>query len=211
MTHGPVIHIVDDDESFRTAVSRLLRSAGHEVRLYPTAGDFLLADPGRRSGCVLLDIRMPGPSGLDLQTAILSQADPLPVIFLTGFGDVPTTVRALKAGAVDFLTKPIERESLLRAIHAALARDAEQRMIRIQLRGWRAGFNLLTPREVEVFNRVVAGKPNKAIAAELGTAERTVKAHRARVMQKMHVNSLAELVHVADQLNAAPRQSQPSA
>jgi len=205
MTLGPVIHIVDDDESFRTAVSRLLRSAGHEVRLYPTAVDFLLADRGNHPGCVLLDGRMPGLSGLDLQTGILSHNDPLPVIFLTGFGDVPTTVRALKAGAVDFLTKPVQREDLFRAIDAALVRDAEHRIMRGQMRTWRDSYSQLTAREVQVFDRVVAGKPNKIIAAELGAAERTVKAHRARVMQKMRVSSLAELVRAADKLSTANR------
>jgi FixJ family two-component response regulator len=195
--------MVDDDAAFQTAVSRLLRASGYEVRTYSNAGDFLLGchDP---TGCILLDVRMPGPSGLDLQEALARQRDPLPIIFLSGHGDIASSVRAIKAGAVDFLTKPVDRHALLNAIKNALARDQENRTARAELRNRRANYEALTLRERQVLEGVVAGKLNKEIAAELGTAERTVKAHRAQVMEKMQVASLAELVRVADQLRASP-------
>ena len=200
MQRGPVIHIVDDDEPFRVAISRLLRAAGFEVRGYANVGDFLLADTAQAPGCIVLDLRMPGPSGLDLQRALAARRDGLPIIFLTGYGDIPTTVRAIKAGAVDFLTKPVKREQLLEAIQKALAQQAQVQVVQGQLRQWRECYERLTARELEVFERVVAGKMNKEIASELGTAERTIKAHRAQVMEKMQANSVAELVHMADQL-----------
>jgi FixJ family two-component response regulator len=196
----PVIHVVDDDESLRTAVSRLLRAAGHTVQIHTSVGAFLLTRPGSAPGCVVLDIRMPGPSGLDLQDTFQQQRDSLPIIFLTGHGDIPLSVRAMKMGAVDFLTKPVKREVLLGAVQLALARDAESRSGRERSRQWQEQYAALTPREREVFERVVAGKMNKEIAAELGTAERTVKAHRAQVMKKMHATSIAELVRAAENL-----------
>jgi FixJ family two-component response regulator len=198
----PIVHVVDDDESFRTAVTRLLRAAGHEVRSHASAGEFLLSLPVNRPGCVVLDVRMPGPSGLDLQEAFGRLSEALPIIFLTGHGDIPMTVRAMKAGAVDFLTKPVQRQVLLNAVRNALARDQESRRAREQDATLRARRETLTPREHSVFTLVVAGKANKEIAAELGTSERTVKAHRAQVMAKMQVTSLAELVHIADRLQA---------
>ena len=209
MQQGPIIHVVDDDESFRTALVRLLRAANYEVRTYANAGDFLLRPPEAAPGCILLDVRMPGPSGLTLQEALAAQPEPLPVIFLSGHGDVPTAVRAMKSGAVDFLTKPVERKALLEAIERALARDAQARAARQRLRVWRNRYNGLTAREVEIFERVVSGKMNKEIADELGAAERTIKAHRANVMEKMEAGSVAELVQIAEALHAnasaAPR------
>jgi FixJ family two-component response regulator len=199
----PTIHVVDDDDSFRTAVVRLLRAAGYEVRGYRSAGEFLLANAGNTRGCVVLDVRMPGPSGLDLQEAFNERDDALPIIFLTGHGDIPMSVRAMKAGAVDFLTKPVEREALLTAVRNAPARDADNRAVRTRANALHSCYDTLTPRERAVFALVVAGKLNKHIAAELGISERTVKAHRAQVMEKMHVTSLAELVHIAEQLKAA--------
>jgi RNA polymerase sigma factor (sigma-70 family) len=199
----PVVHVVDDDDSLRKAVTRLLNAAGYDVRAYSSAGEFALAIRDNRRGCVLLDVRMPGPSGLDLQEALAREDEPLPVIFLTAHGDVPTSVRAMKAGAVDFLTKPIKRDVLLNAVRTALARDARLHTSHEQLRDLRMRFEKLTPRERNVFELVVAGRLNKQIAAELGMAERTVKAHRAQVMAKMQVTSLAELVHVADRLHSA--------
>jgi FixJ family two-component response regulator len=196
----PIVHVVDDDDSLRKAVTRLLRAAGYDVRAYASAGDFALATRDNRRGCVLLDVRMPGPSGLDLQESLAREDEPLPVIFLTGHGDVPTSVRAMKAGAVDFLTKPIKRDVLLSAVRAALARDMRVHTSREQLRDLRARFAKLTPREREVFDLVVEGRLNKQIAAELGMAERTVKAHRGQVMSKMRATSVAELVHLADQM-----------
>jgi FixJ family two-component response regulator len=201
---GPIVHVVDDDDSVRTAVQRLLQAAGYEARGYASAGEFLLGRSDRDApGCVVLDVRMPGPSGLDLQEALARLEVPVPIVFLTGHGDIPTSVRAMKAGAVDFLTKPVSRDALLAAVRSALARDAETRAARARVQAWHSRYASLTPREREVFAGVVAGKLNKQIAAELGTAERTVKAHRAQVMEKMQVASLAELVHVAEQLHAA--------
>jgi FixJ family two-component response regulator len=207
----PVIHLVDDDESFRKAVSRLLQAAGYLVQTYATAGEFLLARFGDAHGCVLLDIRMPGLNGLDLQETLAKHEVQLPVIFLTGHGNIPMSVRAMKAGAVDFLTKPVKRETLLPAIQAALAKDTECRAAREESRKWRTLFEGLTAREREVFERVVTGRLNKQIAAELGTAERTVKAHRAHIMEKMHAQSLAHLVHIAGQLRAKPASPGPRA
>jgi FixJ family two-component response regulator len=203
----PCIHVVDDDDSFRAAVMRLLRTAGYEVLGYPSAGAFLLGEQGTAPGCVVLDVNMPGPSGLDLQAAFAARADALPIIFLTGRGDIPMSVRAMKAGAVDFLTKPVQPEALLSAVRSALAKDAENRAAQGKASALHARYETLTPRERAVFALVVAGKLNKHVATELGISERTVKAHRAGVMEKLHVTSLAELVHVAEQLQiVAPRQ-----
>jgi RNA polymerase sigma factor (sigma-70 family) len=198
----PIVHVVDDDDSSRTAVTRLLRAAGYEVRSHASAGEFLLARQSNTPGCIVLDVQMPGPSGLDLQEALGKRDDTLPIIFLTGHGDVPMSVRAMKAGAVDFLTKPVQRPALFAAVRSALARDGEGRRAREQEGTLRARLETLTPRERAVFRLVVAGRLNKEIAAELGTSERTVKAHRAQVMEKMGVSSLAELVHLADRLPA---------
>jgi len=200
---GPIVHVVDDDDSVRTAVVRLLQAAGYEARGYASAGEFLLGRSDRNApGCVVLDVRLPGPSGLDLQEALARLEVPLPIVFLTGHGDIPMSVRAMKAGAVDFLTKPVSREALLAAVRVAVARDADTRAAREGLRGLRARYDSLTPREREVFAGIVAGRLNKQIAADLGTAERTIKAHRAHVMEKMDVASVAELVRIAGQLSA---------
>jgi FixJ family two-component response regulator len=202
MQRAPIIHVVDDDESFQTAIARLLRAAGYDVRIYANVGNFLLARLDEAPGCILLDVRMPGFNGLDLQEALAMRTDTLPIIFLSGYGDVPSTVRAMKAGAIDFLTKPVQRQPLLDAIQNALAHDAGERVHKEQLKNWRACYGTLTTREVEVFERVIVGKMNKEIAGELSAAERTIKAHRAQVMKKMQAASLAELVHIADQLRA---------
>lgn len=203
VTERQIVHVVDDDESLRTAMSRLLTAAGYAVRTYASAGEFALARNGEISGCVLLDVRMPGPSGLDLQDSLARNADPLPIIFLTGHGDIPMSVRAMKAGAVDFLTKPVESAALLAAVELALRRGAEAQSERRNVRAWRERWESLSPREREVFERVTVGQPNKQIAGEIEAAERTVKAHRARVMEKMGAASLAELVHIAEQLRRA--------
>ena len=199
----PIVHVVDDDDGARTAVVRLLGAAGYVSRGYGSAGEFLMAVSEDAAGCLVLDVRMPGPSGLELQEALARRHSTLPVIFLTGFGDIPMSVRAIKAGAVDFLTKPVQRAALIGAVQSALERDARNRSHRELDRALREKFAALTPRERDVFVRVVSGKLNKQIAADLGTAERTVKAHRAHVMEKLNVASVAELVHVAEQLKTA--------
>jgi len=190
---APVIHIVDDDEAMRTALGRLLRAEGYDVRFYVSAGDYLLRPPAAGAGCVVLDVHMPGPSGLELQQAVS-----LPIVFLTGRGDVESSVRAMKAGAVDFLTKPVEPAELLKAIRAALERDRAARRQRETLDEARVRYHSLSTRERAVFDLVVAGKLNKQIAGALGITERTVKAHRGQMMAKMQVRSVADLVRIAE-------------
>jgi len=204
MSSRPLIHVVDDDESLRKALLRLLDLAGFEARGYSSTGDFLLNPPPDRPGCLLLDIHMPGPSGLDLQEALRSRGITLPIVFLTGHADVASSVRAMKAGAVDFLMKPVERHTLLDALERALKRDALQRSAREEGDRLRALFASLTPREREVFDHIVAGKLNKQIADELGVAERTVKLQRAQVMAKLGAGSVAELGRLAERLRHLP-------
>ena len=200
----PIIHVVDDDPSFRTAVSRLLRAAKYEVRGYASASEFLNSDPCTEPGCILLDLQMPGVSGLDLQQSVARMEKRLPIIFLTGHGDIPASVRAMKAGAVDFLTKPVRREALLSAVQNALAIDAKGRGERAVLHELQDRYEKLTPREREVLVHVVSGKLNKQIAFDLGAAERTIKAHRASIMEKLRVQSVAELVRLAQELGIDP-------
>ena len=200
MTLRPVIHVVDDDESVRGAMKRLLVAAGYGVQTYASAGEFLLHPPQDTPGCLLLDLRMPGPSGLDLQESLVRHGVRLPVIFFTGHGDLATGIRAMKAGAVDFLTKPVERKSLLAAIENALQADAARRASHGANADLRARFAQLTAREREVFELVVAGQLNTQIAGALGIAERTVKAQRAQVMTKLGAATAAELGRIAAQL-----------
>jgi FixJ family two-component response regulator len=200
MNAAAVIHIVDDDESLRAAFSRLLQAAGYGVRTYGSAGEFLLGPPGDTPGCILLDLRMPGPSGLELQEALTRYRIDLPVVFLTGHGDLPTGVRAMKAGAVDFLTKPVERDTLLSAVARALEVDAGRRVARRAAGELQRRYARLTKREREVFELIVAGKLNKQIADVLGIAERTVKAQRSQVMEKLGASNAAELGKMSAQL-----------
>ncbi len=204
MSTAPLIHVVDDDDSLRTALVRLLGAAGFDARSYASAGDFLLHPLSERPGCLLLDVRMPGPSGLDLQEALHTHGLPLPVVFLTGNADVTSSVRAMKAGAVDFLAKPVERAALLDAVERALARDAEQRAARAEAAHLRTRFAGLTAREHAVFDCIVAGRLNKQIADALGIGERTVKLQRARLMAKLGVRSAAELGALAERLRNLP-------
>ena len=200
MSTAPLIHIVDDDESLRTALRRLLNAAGFEVCGHASTGDFLLHPLPDCPGCILLDLRLPGPSGLELQTALQRQGVALPVVFLTGHADVVSSVRAMKAGAIDFLEKPVQRDALLDALKRALARDALQRQARDAVDNMRARFATLTAREREIFDRIVAGNLNKQIAEALGIAERTVKAQRAQIMAKLGVGSALELGQLAERL-----------
>jgi len=196
----PLIHLIDDDDSLRKAVSRLLQAAGYAVRSYNSAGEFLIADLGSGPGCIVLDVRMPGPSGLELQTALARQSNQLPIIFLTGHGDIPMSVQAIKAGAIDFLTKPVQREPLLAAVENAMevCRQRSEQQKRSEF--LRTCYQSLSEREREIFRQVVQGRLNKQIAISLGIAERTVKAHRSQVMDKMQVATLADLVRVAGEL-----------
>jgi FixJ family two-component response regulator len=211
MTHDnskeAVVSIVDDDEMFVRSTARLLQSMGYEARTYTDVGDFLMAAEPERTGCILLDVRLPGTSGLDLQTALQTRAYHSPIIFLTGYADVPSSVRAMKEGAVDYLTKPVAKETLLAAVENALKLDAERRAARMRLQALRECYQTLTERERQVFAGVVAGKLNKQIAVEMGAAVRTVKSHRAHVMQKMNTESLADLVRVSEQLRASNGQN----
>jgi FixJ family two-component response regulator len=200
MTAHVVVHLVDDDASLRSALQRLLTAAGYRVQAYASAGEFLLEPPADAPGCLLLDLHMPGPSGLELQEALERHGIRLPVIFLTGHGDLTTGIRAMKSGAVDFLTKPVERKPLLAAIERALETDAAQRAARAADENLRTRFALLTARERDVFDLVVAGRLNKQIADALGIAERTVKAQRAQVMAKLGAANAAELGRIAAQL-----------
>jgi len=200
MSTTPLIHVVDDDPSMRTALLRLLGAAGFEARGYSSTGEFLLQPLPDRPGCLLLDLRMPGPSGLELQAALLQKNIMLPIVFLTGHGSVDSSVRAMKAGAVDFLTKPVKRDILLDAVGRALARNASQRAAQEETDQLHVRFASLTGRQREVFDRIVAGKLNKQIADELGIAERTVKREREQVMAKLDANSAADLGRLAELL-----------
>jgi FixJ family two-component response regulator len=191
----PVVHVVDDDASFLVAVARLLKAAGYNVQTFASAVEFL-ADLGDTAGCVVVDLRMPGMDGLELQQGLLRGSNELPVIFLTGEGDIATTVQAMRRGAEDFLTKCAPKEHLFAAVDRALARDARQRAERARLRELRARIDTLTPRERGVLQHVIWGRQNKQIAADLGITERTVKLHRTAITTKLHVRSVAELVHI---------------
>ena len=196
-----LVHVVDDDASFRTAVERRLKLAGYGVATYSSAQDLLDRLPGDDGpGCILLDVQIPGLSGLQLQSQLAALGSTLPIVFVTGYADTAITVRAIKAGAEDFLTKPVSSEDLLDALDRALIRQQAEHIRRTKLGSLQARLKSLTPREHQVFALIVRGKINKQIAHELGTTERTVKAHRHQVMEKMQVPSLAELVSAAEWL-----------
>ena len=196
-----VVHIVDDDESFRKAIERNLKHAGYEVATYASAEHLLDRLPSESMpGCILLDVRIPGLSGPELQERLSELGSTLPIIFLTGYPDVRTTVRTIKAGAEDFLTKPVSSDQLLQAVERAIAHYEMTRGLKTKLDMIRAHIAALTPRERQVFELVIRGDTNKQVAGALGCTERTIKAHRHRVMEKMHVRSLAELVSLAERV-----------
>ena len=196
-----LVHVVDDDASFRTAIERRLKLAGYDVATYASSQDLLDRLPREElQSCILLDVKMPGLTGPDLQTRLHELGSTVPIVFLTGHADTATTVRTIKAGAEDFLTKPVSSAQLIEAIERALSQQQIAREQRSRLDSRRALVALLTPRERQVFDLIVRGKINKQIAYELGTTERTVKAHRHQVMEKMQVSSLAELVSTAQLL-----------
>lgn len=205
-----LIHVVDEDQSFRSAVGRMLRMCNFEVALYESADQLLGKPLSPDRGCILLDVQMVGLNGLELQDRLTRLGNPLPIIFLTGHGDIPTSVRAIKAGAEDFLSKPVSTATLQEAIQRALERYDAAREKHQQLDALRARIAALTPRESEVFDLMVRGNLNKQIAYKLGTAVRTVKAHRHSVMQKLQVRSIAEATSIAERLGmlASPSAAQ---
>ena len=204
-----VIHVLDDDATFRTAISRLLKASSYEVIVHRSANEFFQQPPALARGCILLDVKMPGLDGLQVQNRLSSLGSDLPIVFLTGHGDIATGVRAIKAGAEDFLSKPVSKVQLLDAIGRALVRydEAHERNSRLDV--LRKLVATLTPREREVFALVVRGKLNKQIAHELGTSERTVKAHRHSMMLKLQAKSLAEVVSIAERLGLLAGGEQP--
>jgi FixJ family two-component response regulator len=194
-----VVFVIDDDSSMRLALEDLIRSVGLEVRVFATPQEFLQSERSA-AGCLVLDVRLPGMSGLAFQRELLKEGVTLPVIFITGHGDIPMSVRAMKAGAVEFLTKPFHDQDLLDAIHAAIERDRTGRREAMRLAELRERLATLSERERQIMTFVVIGRPNKQIAAELGLSEMTVKVHRGQVMRKMLAKSLPDLVRMADQL-----------
>jgi FixJ family two-component response regulator len=200
----PIVFVVDDDLSVRRAIKLLVESVGLRVELFGSAQQFLQANRPDVLSCLVLDVRLPGMSGLDFQRELAETDIPIPIIFLTAHGDIAMTVRAMKAGAVEFLTKPFRDQDLLDAIQVALDRDRDRRHREADIALLRERFGLLTSRERQVVARVVLGMLNKQIAAEIGTAENTVKVHRSRMMEKMQAKSLAELVKMVERLQSHP-------
>jgi FixJ family two-component response regulator len=208
MPSPPVIHIVDDDKSFRIALARVLKASGYEVADYESAACFLRSVEHIRPGCIILDVQMPALGGLQLQEELAKLSHTWPVIFVTGHGDIPTSVLAIKGGAEDFLSKPVSSQTLLPAIEGALVRYASLQKSHDQLNSLKSLVATLTPRESEVFALMVRGRLNKQIAFQLGTSERTIKAHRHMVMQKLDAQSFAETVSIAERLGLLSQPSQ---
>jgi RNA polymerase sigma factor (sigma-70 family) len=198
---APIVFVVDDEPSVRRAIKRLIESEGLQVELFGSAQEFLQGRRPDAPSCLVLDIKLPGISGLDFQRQLADCGIRIPIIFITGHGDIPMTVRAMKAGAVEFLTKPFRDQNLLDAIQVALERDRTRRHDESEIAVLKQRFDSLTPRETEIFRLVVTGRPNKQIAAELGTSEITIKVHRASVMRKMQAEYLADLVRMAGRLD----------
>jgi FixJ family two-component response regulator len=195
-----IVFVIDDDASIRNALRSLIRSVGLQVELFGSAQEFLQSKRPHVPSCLVLDIRLPGIGGLDFQRKLTEIKIPIPIIFITGHGDIPMSVRAMKAGAVEFLTKPFRDQDLLDAIHVALERDRLRRQREAEIATLQERFEWLTPREREVLPLVVSGRPNKQIAAEIGTSETTVKVHRGQLMRKMGADSLPELVRIAEKM-----------
>jgi FixJ family two-component response regulator len=206
---SPIVHVVDDDEAVRKATERLLGAAGFTVRTYGTADAFLSAFEADTAGCIVLDVRMPGSSGTELQTMMASRDDRIPIIFLTGHAEVPDSVRAIQRGAIDYLMKPVDAQVLIDAVSRALTRDSADRATRATRRSLKARYERLTPREREVFAHLIGGQINKQVAADLNITERTIKLHRARIFEKLEVDSMAALVRLAIDLEIAPASLEP--
>lgn len=202
MTCTPMVFVVDDDPSVRSTLKFLLSTVGLKVESYDSADSFLRGNPPDVPSCLVLDVRLPGLSGLDFQRELAARNIHIPIVFVTGHGDIPMSVRAMKAGAVEFLTKPYRDQDLLDAIRIALERDRDRREKEKQATELQQRFDSLTPRERKVISMVASGMLNKQIAGELGTAENTVKVHRSRAMEKMHAQSLADLVKMMEKLKA---------
>jgi FixJ family two-component response regulator len=207
MAVAPVVFLVDDDSSVRTGLTRLLESAGYVVEAFASARKFLAHEPSTGPCCLVLDVRMPGLTGLDLQETLAAAGRRMSIVFITGHVDVPMSVRAMKGGAVDLLTKPVDAKDLMQAIQRAVAKDVRDRGEEARVAEIQKRVKLLTPRETEVFALVVTGMLNKQIAYQLGVGEKTVKVHRARVMEKMRAGSVAELVRLADRVSVIVPQS----
>jgi FixJ family two-component response regulator len=199
----PIVFVVDDDPSMRDALKNLLRSMDIAVETFRSAQEFLASPRSKAAGCLVLDVRLPGSSGLDLQRQLKETNIQIPIIFITGHGDIQMSVRAMKAGAMEFFTKPFKDQDLLDAVQQALDRDRVARSERAQTRGLRERYESLSPREQDIMGFVAGGLLNKQIAAELGTSEATIKMHRGHLMQKMHADSLAELLQFAHTLGLA--------
>jgi FixJ family two-component response regulator len=206
----PTILVIDDDPALRDSVGRLLRSVGLDAQLFPSISEFLRSDPAEGPTCLVLDVRLPGQSGLDLQRELAAANRELPIIFITGHGDIPMSVQAMKGGAIEFLTKPFRDQDLLDAIQLGLSRDRARRDSEKALASLRQRFGSLSPREREIMIQVARGRLSKQIAGDIGITETTVKVHRSRAMRKMNARSLPEFGRMADKLNLVPEKSQRS-
>jgi len=201
---GPTVHVVDDDEPTRRTTARLLTAAGFTVRTYAAGSDLLADLESNAPACIVLDVRMPGQSGFDIQETLTQRGISLPIVFLTGYADIPETVRAIRDGAVDFLTKPVDQRVLVEAVTRALEKGAADRAVRARRQALMAQYERLTPREREVLGHLIKGEINKRVAAQLNITERTVKVHRAQILQKLHVDSIAALVRFAIEVGLEP-------
>ncbi len=201
----PVVYVIDDDASVRDGVADLLRSVGLGVQAFGSTQEFLQRERADAPGCIVLDVRLPGASGLEFQRTLTKAGVHLPIIFISGHGDIPMSVRAMKSGAIEFLTKPLHEQELLDAVQAGIARDRARRQEAAVVGEVRERFDSLTLRERDVFMLIITGRPNKQVAAQLALSEMTVKVHRSQIMRKMRAKSLVDLVRMADTLGVSPR------